>query len=150
MCAAPTWQSIRACKYLPWDCLLMCLNLSTCLSALFTSGLNLGSCSGSNLASTLPLIAAMPAGAGPAAPCPRQVQELHPATQSAAGDLRNQAPKFGGVDGGAVTGYLCITAVHVSLCLSGSNKFVISCRACGVIIRGWGGEATNRNELEIS
>lgn len=63
----------------------MCLNLSTCLSALFTSGLSLGSCSGSSLAGTLPLIAAMPVGAGPAAPCPRQVQELHPATQIAAG-----------------------------------------------------------------
>jgi len=67
----------------------MRLNLSTCLSALFTSGLSLGSCSGSNPAGTVPLIAAMPAGAGPAAPCARQVWELHPAAQTAAGDLRN-------------------------------------------------------------
>lgn len=41
---APSWQSTEesteAYRYLPWNCLLICLNLSMCLSVLFNQGLS--------------------------------------------------------------------------------------------------------------
>lgn len=57
---APTWQSTQAYKYVPWNCLLICLNLSMCFNVLFNSAPTQCSLSGCNLAGAIPFISVMP------------------------------------------------------------------------------------------